>query len=403
MTLRRRARARAPGFVAPFVRSFPSVLAAALAAALGGGCNIPGARVYNLDELHDANGRHKYRAALVGDAEFLLREGFGGVLRGMGSSVQDKDPSKVEDPTEACVENLVGLLSADPHDPDIAAMQVELATRIVLTDVWRLSRERAAIGLGRAGERMGLASLPERVPGSTVANAEQLSDLLARFVKAVTPYVAGGDRDAARQELVALAAEARAFEYDAAGLPRALRGVRLLASRLGRDIGELRELSLDLQARAIRQGLEHALDDEDPFVAAAATWAGRRAFGDAWCTRVLARIRRGDAPPELLIAYADDLARRGAPADRAGGAADHAGGSAGDAPGEVSLRLLYELSGGHVDGRVRLAAMQALTAITGAARTSLREEDWQEWWFERQAASASAEPAPTKPAADGQP
>ncbi|MCC6406416.1 MAG: hypothetical protein IT453_04560 [Planctomycetes bacterium] len=388
MTRRRRAPARAPARASGFV----AVLAAALSAALGGGCNIPGARVYNLDELHDANGRHKYRAALVGDTEFLMREGFGGMLRGMGSSLQEKDPSKVEDPTEACVENLVGLLSADPHDPDIAAMQVELAARIALTDVWRLSRERAAIGLGRAGERMDLASLPERVPGTNVANAEQLSDLLARFVKAVTPYVAGGDRETARKELLALTAEARAFEYDSAGLPRALRGVRLLASRLGREIGELRELSFDLQARAIRQGLEHALEDEDPFVSAAATWAGRRAFGDAWCTRVLERIRRGNAPPELLIAYADDLARRGAPAGDGPGE-----------PGEVSLRLLYELSGGHVDGRVRLAAMQALTAVTGGARTSLREEDWQEWWLERQAASASAEPAPTKPAATGQP
>jgi hypothetical protein len=354
----------------------------------GAGCNITGARVYNLDELHDANGRHKYRAALLNDTEFLMREGFAGILRGLGTKTQDKEPSKVEDPTEACLENLNGLADADARDPNVVAIQVEMFTRVVLTDVWRLSRERAALELGRAGQRLRLAERPERIVGTEVATAERLSDLLARFVKAVTPIVGGGDTDAARQELASLAAEGRALEYDAAGLPRILRGVRLLAAKLGGEVPALREFSLDLQARAVRMGLERALDDEEGVVSAAASRAGRRAFGDPWCERVLARIAKTNGPDELLIAYAEDAARNGLP----GGAAH-----------DPSLALFYRLACGHPDGRVSVAAMGALATASGGELTSLREEDWQEWWRTHAPASSSTPPAPKQPAEPGQP
>ncbi|MCE9595014.1 MAG: hypothetical protein K8S98_12570 [Planctomycetes bacterium] len=361
-----------------------------LCAGFGAGCHITGARVYNLDELHDANGRHKYRAALLTDTGWLMRQGFSGALRGFGAkiAVQDAEPSKVEDPTEACLENLNGLTDADSNDPDVAATQVEMCTRIVLTDPWRLSRERAALELGRAGARLELAKQPARVVGAQTATSEQLSDLLARFVKAVTPYVAGGDRAAAKADLERLATEARGYEYDGAGLPRLLRGVRLLASRLGRDIPALAELSLDLQARGVRMGLEHALDDEDGVVAAAASRAGRRAFGDAWCERVLARLARRDAQPELFIAYAEDSARNGLPE----GAAH-----------DPSLRMFYGLAHQHPDSRVSVAAMGALARASGGELTSLREEDWRDWWQTHAPASSSAPAAPKQPGESGQP
>ncbi|MCK6446210.1 MAG: hypothetical protein L6Q99_07445 [Planctomycetes bacterium] len=351
-------------------------------------CNIPGRRAYNLDELHEANGRHKHRAALVGDVEFVMREGFGGILRGMGKSLEAKEPSKVEDPTEACLENLLGLLGGNSRDPDVAAIQVELCLRLVANDPWQLSRERAAVGLGRAGERMRLADRPERTPGAKVVTADELGDLLARFVQAVTRQIAQGDAAGARPQFEALCAEARANEYDAQGLPRILRGVRLLDARLGRDVPAIRELSLELQARAIEQGLALALADEAPVVAAAATWAGRRAFGDRWCERVIARVRETVPPAELLIAYARECARRGLPSGEAG---------------ETSIEIFLSLSGGHADGRVRMAAMQALTTASGGEVVSLREEDWLAWQRERDARSASGSAAPKKPADPGPP
>lgn len=355
---------------------------------LGSGCNLPGRRVYNLDALHDAEGRHKHVAGLIGDTEYVMREGFGGILRGFGKDLDAKEASEVEDPTEACLENLLGLLGADPRDPDVAAMQVELCARIVATDSWRLSRERATIGLGRAGERMRLFERPARTPGAAPISPEQLSDLLARFVKAVTPFVSGGDRAAAQSELIALAEEARGYEYDARGMPRVLRGVRLLAARLGRDIPELADLSLDLQARAIEQGLVLALADEDPFVAAAATWIGRRALGDAWCERVLARIQSVETPAEVFVAYADEVVRRGLP---------------GGASRDASVSLLYSLSGSHADGRVRAAAMRALTTASGGELVSLREEDWQAWWAARRTGSTSPASEPKELRDLGQP
>jgi hypothetical protein len=353
---------------------------------LVGACNIPGRRAYNLDELHDAQGRHKYRAALLGDVEYLLREGFGGALRSMGSSLREKEPTKIDDPVETCLENLLGLVEANPRDPEVSALQVELCARIASTDVSPLSRERAVIALGSAGERLGGDHPLDRARGERTLNAEELGDLLARYVKAVTPYVAGGSgeqRENARAEIEKLVAETRSYEYDAAGLPRILRGVRLLVGRLGRDFPSLASLASELQGRAIVAGLEHGLADRDPRVAAAAVGAGRLAFGDAWCARTLALVQKGQASNDVLIAVADDVASRGLPSG---------------ADGERLLRLCYELSGGHSDGRVRTAAMRALETASGGASHSLREEDWQRWWAAREASSTSSSPAPKKAA-----
>ena len=80
--------------------------ALACGALLASACHVVEAKAYNLDELHDSTGRHKYTAALVGDIEYLIRMGLVGALRGFGSDAARKSPVAVEDPTEACLENL---------------------------------------------------------------------------------------------------------------------------------------------------------------------------------------------------------------------------------------------------------------------------------------------------------
>ncbi len=140
------------------------VVVAALLAIVCSACHSVGAKAWNLDQLHDAEGRHKYSAALESDIEYLLRHEIAGLLQS-GSKLVAKDPSRVENPALRCLETLIELGEANPKDPRARALQVAWSTRLAASDPAALSRERAVLILGALGARLEVgrpAALPRR-------------------------------------------------------------------------------------------------------------------------------------------------------------------------------------------------------------------------------------------------
>ena len=128
--------------------------------ALCGACHVVESKDWNLEQLHEANGHHRYIGALEGDFEYFMRQKVAAPLVSAGSTLAVKTPKSVEAPADECLDNLIALEEFDPGDPRVAGLQVEWFARLAVDDPWRLSRERAMLALGRAGQRVG-AGLPE--------------------------------------------------------------------------------------------------------------------------------------------------------------------------------------------------------------------------------------------------
>src|SRR6185295_18745003 len=93
----------------------PSFACFALALAFAPACKVAEAHTHNLSELHEDNGRHKRTAALMGDAEYAFQQIFASLVRSTSFEPSPKAPKKVEDPLEACVENLIALSEFEPE------------------------------------------------------------------------------------------------------------------------------------------------------------------------------------------------------------------------------------------------------------------------------------------------
>ncbi len=370
-----------------------SIAVVALLAFGASSCHVTAAKIHNLDELHDENGHHRVTAALEGDAEYLMRNGMRNAFLNFGGKFNDKEPTKVDDPTESCIENMVALADCDSSDPTTAAAQVEEFAKLT-TDVWKLSRERAVIELGHAGHRLELASHPIVESKDPVASIDDVRGALTKLIASVTPLFAKAtpDRAKAEKDFNDAIDGARKLNVDVIGGSRLLRGVRLLAERAGDYRSVLQSLSIDLQRRLTALALRQAADDKTPIVRAAAVPAGREAFGDAWLFEWLAKKRAKDSEPDdVMVALCDDLAERGLPA-----AHDDEQTKARDS----LTNIVYSLATRHPEGRVRVRAMLALAVISNHASTSLREEDWQTWWLATHPETSTDAPPAAKPAAE---
>lgn len=340
------------------------------------GCKVVGARVHNLEQLHEADGRHRRVASLMTDTEYALRVGLVGILRGGSERIEQKPPERVEDPLQTCVDNLIALSEFDSNDAGVRAKQIEQFARLAVYDRWRLSRRVCVWQLGRLGQRLDLPGHPPGPPSGQPATPESLRDALATLIRAVDPTPLPAQAGQVDLDLPTACAAMAALDYDLDGVLRGLRSAAILSERLGErsERGRpLRELVADLERRAVRLALARALEDPSDEVRAAAIAAHVRSGGERAFALEFPRLAR-DGAEEVQLTLLDLLRERGL-----------AGRDA--AERDAALELVYRVAVEHPNGRVRVAAMSTLGKVGDAGFTSLREEDWQTWWRARSPAA----------------
>ncbi|HVS09588.1 MAG TPA: hypothetical protein VMS76_06905 [Planctomycetota bacterium] len=380
--------------------------AAALVLPALAGCRLVPAKVRNLEQLHGEDARHRYSAALMSDWEFGLRRGLAGLLPNARSQVEAKAPKKVGDPTEACLENLVGLAHFEAGDLRTSAVQVEWFARLARHDAWQLSRERCVLELAEAGARLGLEGPPAERTGPA-ASADEVAAALRDLIAGARPRLAlpfappsesgAAPAPESPEPRVDLEEAVRRFSALDLDLEGALRGLRAAAAlEAASDASDprlepLRALVVRLQRIAVREALRGAIRDEAPRpaagshpgwpsdrVRAAAIEANVELYGDPALAMFLDGLER--EPGTLVVSRLLQLVRkRGLP--------ERAPPGASEAIGELRekwARVIYARATLHPESRVRVAAMLALGTISrelgGPAVSSMREEDWQDWW-----------------------
>jgi hypothetical protein len=372
---------RAPS---PFLRPrLPrsACLAAALAA-LGalGGCRSLDAASWNLDELHQPEGSaHKREASLVSAFEYNVRTLIAGTLSNRESRdrILRENPKAVDDPADRCLANVLKLARYDASDVGVSGVQVEWYARLATEDPWGLTRERCTIELGKAGERLAIGLPAGLRAEETPVGAEELSEAVARLLAAARPALEGRDDERTLAELDAAARALEGMTMDLAGARRALRALTTFVrrGRMPRAAREpLERASLAVQRETIRQALAKVLRDPSPRVRAAAVEAAVTASGKAVLDVFLQQMRR-DTAPEVHLAILAMVERHGLP-----DASDVPEGQSVELVRHDWLEAIYRTAMTSAEGQVRVRAMEALARVSGADLSSLREEDWREWW-----------------------
>ncbi|MAF65624.1 MAG: hypothetical protein CMJ84_08205 [Planctomycetes bacterium] len=342
---------------------------------------IADAKAHNLAELHPREGRHAYVATLVGDVEYLLRQG----LRGTGASAMAKDPGAIDVPETECLEALLALARFDATDERVASLQVLWACRVATECPWDLSRERAVRELGTAAVRLEVGPPAALAPDVTPDGAAAVGRALGRVMAAL-----GEPEDADRggaDDLSAACDGLRALVLDVPGGRRVLFGLAQLLADPRREEGEtelLREVQRATEVRCIAQTLATSLGDGSPRVRVAAVEAAVRSGGRGVLAILLDQLQREPSDEVsaavLRLVAAEGLPRREEDIDPADFARAR----------ESLLAQLVRFAVEHPTGPVRVQAMLALTRVVGGGPESLRAEDWEDWWLARSAAGVSA-------------
>ncbi len=350
--------------------------------------DLPDSRVANLEALHSPSGGHRYTAQMVGDIGFVAGQqnwSVAGVQLGRPPS---EDPTAAreetfENPAEKCLELLTELLDFDSGDrPRLACLQVAWCARLAAEDPSVLTRERAVLGMGPLGARVDFDRLlllaPETPRAGPEEVAELLSDLLgaARAEREGMRLLRGGEVPDLAEAITAV----RETTFDIDGARRVLAAVGALLQGTGEgNVGyaELLELAAHLQRQTIGLGLGVAVADESPVVRAAVARAAVEAGGDSMLARFM-NMLTAERDPRALRPFFQLLIDRGLP----------------ERPEELSEDEYVVLRERWLDGivahavenpdsTIRVKAMQALGRITEDGPGSLREEDWEAWWYER--------------------
>jgi len=359
---------------------------AALLTLLLGSCATTEAKVWNLEQLHDGDSRHRYQAALQSDTGWLFRRQILGVFEGAGAQfAAEKDMEPVEDPAGECLYNLIELQERGRSESAPDPRHVEWFARLAVEDGSRLSRERAVLALAEFGARLPVG-LPARLGADQKpAGPEELAPVLEGLVRAVRGLVES--REGAAGEVATNCAAVRSLDLDLAAGRRALRAsaeLERLVAAAEHGTPELTELVRHLESLCVRRALAAALDDKDDLVRAAAirgvaSTGGARAFDVVLYDRL-----RQETSTRPLRALLEVIAERGLPAAEAGAPAlVHAP--------EDWIASIHVIAIQHPEGELRVRAMQTLQAVAAPEVASLREEDWYAWWMSRK---SSAKPAP---------
>ena len=342
------------------------------------GCRVVDSKAWNLAQLHDANGHHKYTGALEGDLEYYFRHVVTRSLTGNLAHVEEKSPSAVQNPSEACLENLISLEGFTIDDPRNRGLQVEWFSRLAVADPSRLSRERAVLALGRAGARLE-AGNPEPFPKeSTPAGPGAVGEALAGLVRAAKPVLEKGG-SASPTEALDLESACQVvldLPLDIDGARRMLHAGIDVGAALGfarKEAAPVAKLCEDLERRCVRFALAGALRDQDPLVRGAGVEASVECVGPEVFDPILQQLPN-EPSPEVVLRVLGLVRRYGLPSKPPPGS---------DVTQEVAQRArfgaMYALLQ-RPESPVRVAAMLALERVTDANLHSLREEDWQAWW-----------------------
>lgn len=349
--------------------------------------DLPETRVANLEALHNSTGGHRYTARMVGDMGYALgRQNWtiAGLQIGQRRSGAARSKEEtIENPSELCLELLGELLDFDSSDnPRLACVQVAWCARLAVEDPSVLTRERAVLGMGPLGAQVGFDRLLRLEPETPRAGPEEVAGLLSRLLGSVR---------AQREGTILLSGEgARSFEdaigevrdttYDVDGARRVLVAVGALLQGVDEESVEharLVDLAAELQRRTIGLTLGLTRSDESPFVRAATARAATAAGGELLLARFMHTLTV-ERDPIAVRLFLELLAERGLP------------GRPAEITEEEFPALREEWLGavvGHAlddpESMVRVKAMQALSAAVDDGPNTLREEDWERWWFAR--------------------
>jgi hypothetical protein len=241
------------------------------------------------------------------------------------------------------------------------------------------------LGLGPLGARYRIGVPVGLPPEAPRASAEETAALLTGLVRAWRATLEG---TAGPGELRAACAELRTTVFDLDGCRRVLPAAAGLLARGSEGTppyDELLELVGDFQRRTIQMSLALALAEpagEGSRVRAAAVTAAVEAGGAEMLARFMplleAERQAGEDRDALVVArLLGEVARAGLPEGVEEVEAERYA-----ALYEGWLDAMVGFAVEDPDGVVRVKAMQALTRLeTGPA--SLREEDWEEWYYAR--------------------
>jgi hypothetical protein len=350
------------------------------------GCRLIAADTYNLDQLHSADGGHRYSGALEGSIEYLLRTQLAPLFP-RSRLARPKSPEPIEDPADECLERLLRLASYNPATPAVAGRQVEWFARLAVDDRAQLSRERSLIELGRAAERLRVG--PEALPeGIEAAGAEVLGEALTSLARAVVGALSGpGSRASRALDLDAAVGVVEGLELDLEGARRALFVTTELVQKGGQysdATAPLARLDEHLQRICIARALAAALQDKVPYVRAAALEAAWHGAGPDVLAPVLADL--SSQPPEVAMRAMTLAARGGLPTGTPPPEDLH-----GDWLTAIVQQLGRLLRG---ESEVSVRAAQALTVLCPDGPGSLRVEEWKDWWDARRGRTRGGDAGP---------
>jgi len=355
-------------------------LAALLAACPA--CHSVDAKVHNLGELHNDDGKVSYKAALMGDSEYVMRRAFSASAPfGIEFDFQNKDPELIEDPSEACLQELLALERYSPSHSRYLALRTEMYAWLATGDPYVLARERCVLELAEIGQRLQLDAPMENPAESEQPSVEELTQRITDLIQTAAPLVGAGERTT---ELT-LAEACDAISALKLGIPAGRRVLRtsavlLSSSKSGaREFDPLRQLVFDVARRLTAIALGEARNDSSPTVRAAAVLAWTHATDNRAGELMVAAM--GDSEPLVVHRLFQEVAAHGIPRPMAELDEDERA-----AWKENWIANLVRMAREHPDGKVSVAACKALTVVSDAGFESLRFEDWVRWWVEREAA-----------------
>ena len=365
----------------PSFTGLSRILFAALVA-LASGCHVPGARIWNLREVHKPNGRPRREARTQSDVAYSLQQLVSSLQLGANPALESK-PKTIRDPLGKCFENVVALSKSSLKEDMTVGLQAEGFAWLAVDCTYALSRERAARALGPLAARLGVkAALPApEAPSSP----EDIASAYETLVVACSPIVRG--EGGSSLDVRAACEAIGELQPDRAGTLRLLRAANVLLEHGGKrtSLDALRGLQRSLAKRAVSLALGEVLDDPDGRVLAAGITVRlglEGEDGEALLRWVLGDPHEGvENLEELALAAVGWVGAHGLPAQATpeDGAPPEDEGARRERWTEVFLQLL-----GTVEGRLVPACSRALAMLTGRP-ASLRPEEWFHWWrFERE-------------------
>lgn len=359
--------------------------------ALLAGCNSLEARIHNLQQLHQEDGKVSYRADLVSETGYALRDVFrvsgpfgldidlsGDLTLVLGPTGDDEE--LVRDPSEESFEILRSLDEFPLGSPRTRLLRTEMYVWLLTGDPFVLSRELCARELGPIAGDLGLERprrRPEDVPAPT---AEELRPLVVALVDACAPVLRTGGTPEHRAALEAACDALDVLEYDVPSGRRALRLCAALvgASGAGRPSFEpVRELADSIASRLVADALTRALEDPAPEVRLAAMEAWIVATDNRVGNLLREQMRR-DSSLQVLAGLCRLIAKHGMPESEAPLTPTEA-----EQWEVLWISNLVQVAVEIPDGEVSAAACKALSSVTDAGIESLRFEVWSGWWQEQ--------------------